>query len=125
MRTILVAAWLALAWIQAPETTMWGGNHVEMQIGDSGARLEFDCAHGTMDEPLRVDARGAFTAMGTFVPERSGPSRDDPPRPPKATYSGTITGDAMVLRVVVDGQDPAGTTYQLIRGRHGNVRKCR
>lgn len=110
----------------APQTTVWGGDHVEMEVTGGGARLEFDCAHGTIDEPLRVDAKGAFRAKGTFTPERSGPSRDGDASPiAKAIYSGTLKDDAMTLRVVVDGQDGPGTTYELVRGRPGNVRKCR
>ena len=123
MRPILMA--LALAWMNAPQTTIWGGDHVEMEVTASDARLEFDCAHGTIDEPLRADSKGAFQAKGTLTPERSGPSRDGASRTAKVTYSGTIAGDAMTLRIGADGQDPQGTTYQLTRDRRGNVRKCR
>ena len=28
--------------------------------------MEFDCAHGTLDHPLRVDERGRFSVAGTF-----------------------------------------------------------
>ena len=124
MRAILLA--FVLAVVQAPQAIVWGGDHVEMEVTDRDARLEFDCAHGTMDEPLRVDAGGAFEVKGTFVPERGGPSREgDASRGFKATYAGTISGDTMMLRIVVDGQDPKGTAYQLTRDRRGNVRKCR
>ena len=123
MRTILIA--FALAGLAATQTTVWGGDHVEMEVTGSGARLEFDCAHGTIDDPLRVDPQGTFQAKGTFTPERSGPSRgDESSRAAKATYAGTIKDDAMTLRMVVDGQDRE-VTYVLARDRRGNVRKCR
>ena len=124
MRPILMA--LALAWMYAPQATIWGGDHVEMELTASDARLEFDCAHGTIDEPLRADSNGAFQVKGTFTPERSGPSRDgNASRIAKVTYSGTIVGDSMTFRIGADGQDPQGATYQLTRDRRGNVRKCR
>ena len=123
MRIVLMA--LALAGGAAAATTTWGGPHVEMIVTDRGARLEFDCAHGTIDEPLRIDSDGAFRVKGTFAPERSGPSRDGrEPRPAEAIYSGTVKDDTMTMRIVVDGQDRENT-YALARDRPGTVRKCR
>jgi len=118
---------LALAWVAATQTpTTWGGDHIEIELQDKGGRVEFDCARGTIDEPMRPDSKGAFRVKGTFTPERSGPIRDgDAPPALKAIYSGTIKEDAMSLRVVVESQDPAGTTYELLRGRSANLRKCR
>jgi hypothetical protein len=123
MRAVLIV--FALAGLAAAQTTVWGGDHIEMEVTGSGARIEFDCAHGTIDEAVRVDRQGTFQANGTFTPERSGPSRDgDASRSAKATYSGTIADDTMTLRIVVDGQD-RDTTYLLARDRAGNLRKCR
>ena len=114
-----------LAAVIAPQTVVWGGDHVELEVTESGARIEFDCAHGTIDEPVRVDTKGAFALKGTLTPER-GPSRDgDASRAPKVTYAGTIIDDTMTLRVVIAGEDQPGPAYQLGRGRRGNVRKCR
>lgn len=127
MAAVFLAAVLAFFGGQtAPVVTVWGGDHIDMEITDAAARFEFDCATGAVSAAIRPDAKGAFKAEGTFLPERSGPSRDDgKARGLKATYSGTIIKDLMTLRVVVDGQDPKGTTYQLTRGQHGNLRKCR
>ena len=116
---------LLFAGLTLPRATIWGGEHVEMDVTDGGARLEFDCAHGTIDEPLRPNRTGVFQAKGTFTPERSGPSRDGGPSPAKAVYSGTIKDATMTLRVILDGQSDDGNTYALVRDRPGNVRKCR
>ena len=51
----------------------WGDDHVVLTVTDNGGRVEFDCAHGTLDHPLRLDDRGRFSVPGTFVPERGGP----------------------------------------------------
>ena len=126
MRTILIVLVLWLGQGKAPQTTVWGGDHVEMEVTPTGAQLEFDCAHGTIDEPVRADTKGAFRAKGTFSPEHSGPSRDgDAARVFQATYAGKIQDDTMTLRIVVDGQDPQGTTYLLRRDRRANLMKCR
>jgi hypothetical protein len=124
---ILITILCALAWVSSTQDApvVWGGDHIEMEVTRTGARLEFDCARGTIDEPLRPDPHGAFKLKGTFTAERGGPTRDDNAPPPKATYSGTIYGTAMSLTVVVEGGDARGTSYELIRDRRGDVRKCR
>jgi hypothetical protein len=108
----------------APQTATWGGEHVRMDVTKSGAELEFDCATGTITEAV-PEKDGAFTLKGTFTPQRSGPTRDDAPRASGATYSGTITGDTMALRVVLVRNDQEVAQYVLARGSAGNVRKCR
>jgi hypothetical protein len=105
--------------------TIWGGDHIQIDVTRDGASLELDCAHGTIDQALRADAKGAFKVKGTFVPERSGPTHDDNPPAPKAVYSGTIKDDTMTLRIVVDGHESDALTYELTRDQRGNIRKCR
>lgn len=122
-----VLSWsLMLSWVllMSPVATIWGGNHIEIETSDAGAQVTFDCAHGTIDAPVKPDARGAFTVAGTFTPQRPGPTRDDGPAAIKATYSGTIAGDAMRLRVAIEGQD-APREFTLTRGERGNIRACR
>ena len=124
MRSFLFA--VVLACVTDGQTTIWGGDHVEMQITADGARLEFDCATGAIPEGVRPDAQGAFKVKGTFTPESHGPVRDDAaPRARKATYSGTIKDDAMSLRLEIEGEEGPGHTFSLVRDRPGNVRKCR
>ena len=33
----------------------WGGNHIRMIVTAEGAAIEYDCAWGTIDEPLLAD----------------------------------------------------------------------
>jgi len=116
---------LALGCALVAHATLWGGDHVELETTEAGARIEFDCAHGTIDAALTPDAQGAFRAAGTFTPERApGPSRDQAPPTLKATYSGTIEDDRMTLRVDIDGQD-VPRRFTLTRGTHGALRKCK
>ena len=50
----------------------WGGEHVRLTVSDASAAIEFDCAHGTLDAPLKVDDGGRFEVPGSFV-RRAGP----------------------------------------------------
>ena len=47
---------------------IWGGEHIEMEVTRDGATLEFDCATGTIAEPLPVHSQGRFSVKGTFTP---------------------------------------------------------
>ena len=85
---------------QRPLTGSWGGAHVSLVLRPDGGALEYDCASGSIDEPLRTDAGGRFTARGTHVPGQGGPEREGevPPRLP-ALYSGAVSGAKMRLLV--------------------------
>ena len=127
MLKIVIASMLALAAAAGPQSsTVWGGDHIELQVGDKRAAVEFDCARGTIDGPLAPDSKGQFDVAGTFTPERSGPIREDASQTRTAKYAGTIKNDAMTLRVTIAGPDaPPAMTFELVRGQAGNVRKCR
>ena len=105
---------------------VWGGHHVSMKVTPQGATLEFDCAHGNMLEPIKANAKGEFTARGTYTPERGGPvSRDNPPRDLPATYKGSIDGDTMRLEIMLAEKDQAPEPFTLTRGKAGRLVKCR
>jgi hypothetical protein len=108
----------------AIQTTIWGGDHVRMTVTRDGADLEFDCAVGTIAEPV-PDTDGSFRLKGTFTPQRSGPSRGDRARAAAAIYSGTIERDSIRLRVVLEGPEQEVGQFVLQRGSAGSLRKCR
>ena len=58
---------------------LWGGEHVSLDVTASGAYAEFDCAHGTLDTPLTLDASGQFAMAGTYVVEGGMTTQDPPP----------------------------------------------
>src|SRR4029450_10162668 len=78
---------------------VWGGDHIRMVISRDGAQLEFDCATGTIDRPIVLDAAGAFTAKGSYTPEHGGPRRDDQAAAPGARYAGRVSAQTMTLTV--------------------------
>ena len=102
----------------------WGGEHALLEIKDTSASIEFDCAHGTLQVPLTLN-RGAFDVAGEYVQEHGGPIRSDETvdRQP-ARYTGSVSGNTMTLlvRLTVTGQDRG--TFTLTRGSTGRVFKC-
>lgn len=56
---------------------------------------------------------------------RSGVDRLSPAPKIRATSSGTVKGDAMTLKVVVEGEESEPPEYRLLRGWEGNLMKCR
>ena len=102
----------------------WGGEHVGMEITAEGARLDFDCAHGTIGEPIRPDADGRFQVEGSYVPEGPGQLRKDDAKQFPARYWGQVRGDTMTLKVEPSGYDANLPTLTLQRGRLPNIRKC-
>ena len=103
---------------------IWGGNHIGLQVTDKGARVEYDCARGSIDEALSLDSEGRFDVGGKYVRERGGPQPVEagPWRP--ARYSGRVDGDTMTLTVILaDTKEPLGT-FSLTYGRQGFVRQC-
>lgn len=80
----------------------WGGEHVSLVVGASGGTVEFDCAHGTLSEPLVTNRAGRFAVSGVFVREHGGPIRvDEVPDARPARYSGIVDGQKMVLIVAI------------------------
>lgn len=107
----------------SPDT--WGGMHVSMKMTAGGATLEFDCAHGTIAEPIKANAKGEFSVHGTYTPERGGPiQKNSPPRDLPAIYKGSIQGDTMQLEIVLADKDQAPEPFTLTRGKTGRVMKC-
>lgn len=105
---------------------MWGGHGVSMRVTPQGATLEFDCAHGSLLEAIKPNAKGEFTARGTYTPERGGPvMRDNPDRDLPAMYQGSVDGDTMRLEIMLADKSHAPEPFTLTRGKAGRVVKCR
>jgi hypothetical protein len=103
----------------------WGGTHIQMNVGEQSATIEYDCAHGEIKGPLIINAQGKFQLRGTFTPERGGPIRADDHTPAQpATYSGEIKGATMTLTLKVSGSDET-ETFTLEKGKQGDLFKCK
>ena len=109
----------------APDST-WGGDHVRINVRDGGADIEYDCAHGTIDEPVAPDSTGRFDLKGTHVRERGGPVRQGEKADARpARYTGRINEGTMTLTVKLDGSSEELGAFTLTRGSMGRLWKCK
>jgi hypothetical protein len=108
-----------------PVTGAWGGVHVSLVLQESGGMLEYDCASGEIDGPLRTDSAGRFSAVGYHTPGQGGPEREGyvPPRQP-ATYSGRVQGDVMTLLVSIPSTGVQIGPLTLRRGAEPTIFRC-
>ncbi len=105
---------------------VWGGAHIRMEMHEAGARIEYDCAHGTLDEPLTLDNEGHFDARGTHTREAPGPIRLKAlPVPQPARFRGRISGETITLTVTLEDSGAEVGTFTLTHGINGRVFKCR
>jgi hypothetical protein len=96
-----------------------------MEVTEEGARIEYDCAHGTVSEPLKLDSQGKFSAKGTHFRERGGPQRaDDENKGEPVIYSGTTDGKTATLTVTNSVTDEVIGTFTLTLGKRSRLTKC-
>jgi hypothetical protein len=113
----------------APETSVplgsWGGPGIRVEVTAQGATLEYDCAHGTVDQPLVADRDGRVSAAGTHVREHGGPIRvDEPADRHPAQYDGQLSGSSMSLRVtLLDTRQTIGP-FDVVLGGPARLLKC-
>jgi hypothetical protein len=110
---------------QSAQAGMWGGDHVRLDVAEGGAKHEYDCAPGAIDEPFVAGGDGRFELTGVFVRERGGPVRQgQEPEPLPARYAGRIERDAMTLSVTLTETGQEIGTFTLTRGKAGRLMKC-
>jgi hypothetical protein len=105
---------------------VWGGEHIRMEVNDSGADIEFDCARGSISQRLELDDKGRFKVQGIYLAERPAPAAVDGGSTAsgvKATYTGTLSGSSLRLQVLIEGQDTT-RTFDLVQGDQGHLAKC-
>ena len=103
----------------------WGGAGIALEVTAAGATIEYDCAHGTIDEPIVTDRDGRFSAKGAHVREHGGPIRVDEiaDRHP-ARYDGEVTGNVMRFTItLLDTQQSFGP-FSAARGVVPRLLKC-
>jgi hypothetical protein len=105
---------------------VWGGEHAGMRVESKGALIEYDCAHGTIEQVMSLDGKGRFRFTGTYTLERGGPSMEDEmPDTHPAIYTGRITGSRMIISVTLTDTRQTFGPYTLIYGKTPILMKCR
>jgi hypothetical protein len=129
----LLAACAAVATCGAPlvapdsniKPGRWGGPHVAMTVTSERTDIEFDCGQASVDGAIPLDRDGAFTATGTFLQERPGPTGPDgPPRRPMR-LTGAVKDDTMDMRVTLTDQPEDIGSFTLAFGSDARLVKCK
>lgn len=103
----------------------WGGVGIQLDVTAQGATMEYDCAHGTIDQPIIADRDGRFSATGVHVREHGGPIRlDEPPDRHPARYDGRLAERSMRLTVTLLDAPQSVGTFDLSLGGLARVVKC-
>jgi hypothetical protein len=106
-------------------TGSWGGVGIRMDVTAQGATVEYDCAHGTVDQALVADRDGRFSAAGTHTREHGGPIRlDEPADRHPAQYEGQLSGSSMRLTVILLDTHQTVGPFDVVLGGTGRVTKC-
>jgi hypothetical protein len=104
---------------------MWGGEHVALEVTAGSGRIEYDCAHGEISEPLRLDRDGRFDVTGTHTPEHGAPVREDEKLiSHPARYVGRVDDRRMTLTVTMTDNSETLGTFALTYGVPGRLMKC-
>lgn len=107
-----------------PLTGDWGGTHVGLRLTAAGGVLDYDCAAGTIHEPVILRPNGSFHAVGRHTPAAGGPERVGEVRPSYRTrYSGSVRGERMILQGRVENGVLLGP-FTLVRGAEPVIMRC-
>jgi hypothetical protein len=105
---------------------VWGGEHIRAEVTEGGAQIEFDCAHGAIEQAIVLNSKGGFDVPGKFAPQHGGPVRDDEEsKAISVHYVGTIRGSELSLTITNAGTKESIGEYTLTHGSEGRVMKCR
>jgi hypothetical protein len=104
----------------------WGGRGARLELTAKGGTIELDCANGTFDAPLVLDAAGAFDVKGTLVRERPGPIFEGvSPKGEAVRYKGRLEGDTLSLKIVTDDEKARELgSVKATRGGQARLTKC-
>ncbi len=104
----------------------WGGNHISIEVTEQGAKIEYDCASGTIDKKIILDKKHSFNVLGTHTEEHGGPTRlNEQSSGFPVKFVGRIKGKKMTLVVKHKENNKIIGTFILIKGQESLLVKCR
>jgi hypothetical protein len=104
---------------------IWGGPHISLTVSRTGAKVEYDCAHGTIDRSIVLDQNGRFNVSGRQFPERGGPERQDGTPGYPVTFSGEVKDKTLTLNVCNSSTKEDLGTFTLEYGAESRLFKCK
>jgi hypothetical protein len=104
---------------------LWGGPHISMTVAEASTEIEFDCGRATVPGTIETDRDGGFTATGTFLQERPGPTTPDGPRQRPMRLSGTVKGDEMQVAILLTDSNEDVGSFALTFGTTARLVKCK
>ena len=100
----------------------WGGPHIGVDLDGGLGAVRFDCAAGSIDQP--IISGGPFRVTGTYRPGAEGPVRVGQIFTAKrATYSGTATKTTMNMMVTLEDGEVLGP-FDLTLGAAPQIARC-
>ena len=113
----------------------WGGRNIRLSVTENGATIEYDCANGTIEQPLLLDRDGRFDVRGTVQLEtggavtgisiqEEGKPATAAPDSARARYRGQVRGRTMSLLVELTGNKTKFGTFSLIHSATPRLFKC-
>lgn len=105
-------------------TGRWGGQHISIDVSSKGAKIEYDCAHATIDRAIVVDANGRFSVSGKQFQERGGPVRQGEQTGFSVMFSGEVKGKTMTLTVQNSSTREDLGTFTLVHSAQPKLVKC-
>jgi hypothetical protein len=105
---------------------VWGGNGIQLTVTAKGAVIDYGCDSGTIDERLRPDSRGRFSARGTHAFGRGGPRQpgDPAPKPREARYEGVRKGSTLELTVLIPDLNRKLGEFTMRLGQRPILERC-
>ncbi len=105
---------------------IWSGKHINLEVTQNGANIEYDCATGIIDKKIILDEKYRFEVSGTYAGEHGGPvSQNQQPNGYLVKYKGQVKGKKMTLIVKRTDNNKIIGTFTLIFGRESTLVKCR
>ena len=120
----ILAACAATPVPSAPVTGSWGGTHIGLKLTEAGGTFEYDCASGSLIEPLIPRSDGYFEVRGLHTPGHGGPVIEGEMLPTyRARFTGSVRGDRMTMTGRVENGVMLGP-FILRKGAEPGILRC-
>jgi len=105
---------------------IWAGEHIGLEVTEQGAKVEYDCAHGTIPRRILLDRSGRFDVVGQHVAEHGGPVRqNEQVTSLPVRFTGRVDGKRMKLALRNSVTKELIGNFILYYGQEPRLMKCR